>query len=78
MNVKVNLNTIPDSVGKNNLKMLINIDRGDRIKINSIDFSGNEVYSNFKLKGKLKNTKQKLLGRFWKKSKFIDDDFDED
>ena len=78
LNVKVNLNTIPDSVGKNNLKMLINIDRGDRIKINSIDFSGNEVYSNFKLKGKLKNTKQKLLGRFWKKSKFIDDDFDED
>ena len=78
LNVKVNLNTIPDSTGKNNLKMLINIDRGDRIKINSIDFTGNQVYSNFKLKRKLKNTKQKLFGRFWKKSKFIDEDFIED
>ena len=75
---KVNLNTIPDSIGNNSLKMVVNIDKGQRIKIKSINFSGNKIFKNYKLKKKFKNTKSKLTGRFWKKSKFIDTDFIED
>lgn len=78
LNTKVNLNTIPDSIGNNSLKMVVNIDKGQRIKIKSINFSGNEVFKDFVLKRKLKNTKAKFTGRFWKKSKFIIDDFKED
>lgn len=78
LNTKVTLNTIPDTIGNNSLKMVVNIDRGDRIKIKSIKFSGNEVFKDFKLKMKFKNTKTKFPGRFWKKSKFISDDFIED
>ena len=75
---KVNLNTIPDTIGNNSLKMVVNIDKGQRIKIKSINFSGNKIFKNYKLKKKFKNTKSKLTGRFWKKSKFIDTDFIED
>jgi outer membrane protein insertion porin family len=78
LNTKVSLNTIPDTIGNNSLKMVVNVDRGDRIKIKSIKFSGNEVFKDFKLKMKFKNTKTKFPGRFWKKSKFIRDDFIED
>ncbi len=78
LNTKVNLTTIPDSIGKNKLKMLINIDKGDRIKVKSINFSGNEVIKGFWLRKKMKNTKTKLPGRFWKKSKYIIANFIED
>tara|TARA_B110000444_G_scaffold67972_1_gene63941 strand:+ start:18417 stop:20963 length:2547 start_codon:yes stop_codon:yes gene_type:complete len=78
LDTKVILNTIPDTIGNNSLKMVVNIDKGDRIKIKSIDFSGNEVFKDFKLKTKFKNTKAKFPGRFWKKSKYISSDFIED
>jgi outer membrane protein insertion porin family len=78
LNTKVTLNTIPDTIGNNSLKMVINVDRGDRIKIKSIEFKGNEVFKDFKLKTKFKNTKTKFPGRFWKKSKYISEDFIED
>ena len=78
LNTKVSITTRPDSVGVNNEKMLINVDLGDRVKINSINFSGNEITKSKKLKKQMKKTKTKLLGRFWKKSKFIDEDYKND
>ncbi len=78
LNTKVFLNTKPDSIGSNNLSLLINIDKGDRIKINSIEFNGNEKLKSSKLRKKLKKTKKKNLIRFWKKSKFISENYNED
>jgi len=78
LNAKVVLNTIPDSTTQNLLKMVVNIDRGKRVKIKSIDFEGVEKFSAKKLASKFKNTKKKNVVRFWKKSKFIRDDYQED
>ena len=78
LNTKVTLNTIPDSTAQNVLKMVVNIDRGDRVKIKSIDFEGAEKFSALKLASQFKNTKQKKFFRFWKKSKYIDKDYQED
>ena len=78
LNAKVSINTRPDSVGINNEKMLINIDLGDRVKINSINFEGNQIVKSSNLKKQMKKTKTKLLGRFWKKSKFIEEDYKND
>lgn len=78
MNTKVNINTIKDSVGLNNEKMVINVDLGDRVKVNEIEFSGNEIFKSKQLRKKMKKTKTKLPGRFWKKSKFIEDDYQTD
>ena len=78
LNAKVSINTRPDSVGINNEKMLINIDLGDRVKINSIKFEGNQIVKSSNLKKQMKKTKTKLLGRFWKKSKFIEEDYKND
>jgi len=78
LNTKVSLNTILDTVGKNTYKMVVNIDRGPRVKIHKINFEGNEIFKSSKLRSKLKNTKHKTSLRFWKKSKFIKNDFQED
>ena len=78
LNTKVNINTTKDSVGLNNKKMVINVDLGDRVKVNEIEFSGNEIFKSKQLKKKMKKTKTKLPGRFWKKSKFIEDDYQTD
>ncbi len=78
LDTKVNLNTIKDSVGANSYKMVVNIDKGQRIKIKEIDFNGNEVFKESKLRSKLKKTKIKNPIRFWKRSKYINNDFNDD
>jgi outer membrane protein insertion porin family len=78
LDTKVSLNTIKDTVGTNSYKMVVNVDKGSRIKIKGIEFVGNEVYKGGKLRSKLKNTKVKNPVRFWKRSKFIDNDFKDD
>ena len=78
LNTKVNINTAKDSIGLNNEKMVINVDLGDRVKVNEIEFNGNEIFKSNQLKKKMKKTKTKLPGRFWKKSKFIENDYQTD
>ncbi len=78
LKTKINLDTKPDTSGVNIVNMLIRIDKGEKVKIKNITFEGNGAFNNKKLKKALKNTKTKLLGRFWKKSKYIEADFKED
>ena len=78
LNSRVNLITVPDSIGSNRVNLDINIEKGERIKIKNIIFTGNEIYSDAKLRSKLKNTKKKNPLRFWKKSKLIESDYIED
>ena len=78
LNTKVNLITRPDTIGSNKLNLIVDVNKGERIKINDISFNGNEVFKDSRLKTKLKKTKKKFLGRFWKKSKLIPDDFETD
>jgi outer membrane protein insertion porin family len=78
LNTKVSIATAKDTSETNAQSMVINIKKGDRVKIKEIVFEGNEQLSDKKLRKALKNTKQKLTGRFWKKSKFIQKDYEED
>ena len=76
-NTKVTINTIQDSTFAD-VKMVVNIDKGDKVKVKSIDFEGNELLSENKIKKAFKNTKERNPIRFWKKSKFIKDKYNED
>jgi len=78
LNAKVTIDTKPDTTDVNNQKMLVSVDRGDRVKVRSISFEGNKVYKPKKLRKKLKNTKLEFPGRFWKRSKYIVADFEDD
>jgi outer membrane protein insertion porin family len=78
LKTKVLLTTKKDTANTNSVDMLIRIDKGEKIKIKKITFTGNKAFSKKKLHKAMKKTKQAVLGRFWKKSKFIDADFKTD
>jgi len=78
LNTKVNIRNIEDSTQINTLNLLINIDKGERVKISEINFIGNEKFKEKILVSKLKNVKEKKIYRFWKKSKYIPDEYVED
>ena len=77
LNTKVTFNSIKDTINSNTFKMVVNVDKGERVKIREINFQGNEVFNDKKLRSKLKKTKQKFPFRFWRKSKFIEEDYNE-
>lgn len=78
LNAKVNIVTANDTSETNARKMVVNIDKGDKVKIKDILFEGNDKLASKKLRKALKKTKKKKLGRFWKKSKFIEEDYKND
>ena len=57
--------------------MRVFIDKGEKIKINNITFDGNSALPSTKLRGSMSKTK-KVSGRFWKSSKYIEENFRED
>ncbi|MFC2611154.1 MAG: outer membrane protein assembly factor, partial [Capnocytophaga granulosa] len=78
LNTKVHITTQPvDSLGTKE-RMLIRIDRGYKVKINHITFEGNEKFADSKLRRQMKKTKQRFFGRFWKRSKYVQDKYNED
>ncbi|WP_229734060.1 outer membrane protein assembly factor BamA [Flavobacterium orientale] len=77
-NTKVAINTIPDTTDTNQVKMVVNIDRGKKIKVKQIVVDGNSKLSDGKIRKAMKNTKVQFPGRFWKGSKFIKDKYKED
>lgn len=79
-NAKVAINTIPvtDTTGVNKVNMVVNVDKGEKVKIEEINFEGNEKFSDARLRRSLKNTKEKNFLRFWKRSKFVASDYQED
>lgn len=78
LKTKVSLTTKKDTTDINTVSMNIFIDKGRRIKIKKINFIGNQAMSNSALRGLMKNTKRKVLGRFWKSSKYVLDDYKTD
>ena len=78
LKTKVSVNTRIDSSDTNTVNMNIFIDKGSKIKIKNINFQGNEALTDGKLRSAMSNTKRKFPGRFWKGSKYIDEQFKED
>lgn len=77
LNTKVNIDT-KSGEKPNTVDMMVHIDKGDRVKIKNINFQGNEEIKSKKLRKKMKKTKKKLFGRFWKRSKYVDEEYKND
>ncbi len=79
-NTKVHINTIPvkDSIETSRVNMVLNIDKGEKVKVKDITFRGNDVLDSKKLRSSMKNTKKINRLRIWKRSKFIDSAYQAD
>ncbi|MFT4670360.1 MAG: outer membrane protein insertion porin family [Flavobacterium sp.] len=77
-NTKVNINVVPDTATVNQVNMVVNVDKGEKIKIAEIDFIGNGKLSDKTLRKAMKDTKQKNFFRILKASKFIKEKYKSD
>ncbi len=77
-NTKVTINQTIDTTVINEVKMVVKIDKGDKIKISRINFEGNEKFSDAKLRSAMSDTKQINRLRIFKSSKYIKDKYKED
>ena len=78
LKTKVNLDIRKDTSDVNTVNMAIFIDKGHKVKVKDIIFKGSKALSKKKLRKVMKNTKKKFLGRFWKGSKYIEEEYQED
>ena len=63
-----------EEVNKKERRVVFEIQEGGKVKIERIDFAGNEVFSDSKLRGALKKTKQTSLWRFFGSSILFSDE----
>ena len=78
LKAKVNLDVQPDTSDINTVNMKVFIDKGSKIKIKDIVFTGNKELLDKNLRKEMSNTKRKFFGRFWKGSKYIEEKYQED
>ncbi len=77
LNAEVEIEQRADSVRINMVELIIKVDKNDRIKIDEIFFTGNEVFPDKRLRRVMKNTKKVNLNIF-KSSKVIAEKLKED
>jgi len=57
-NLKLKIIEVPDTTLINSITLTFEIDKGQKVKVNNINFFGNETVSDLKLKKRLKGTKE--------------------
>jgi len=81
-NAKANINTVEakatDSINKAKVNMVLAIDKGKKVKVKEIVYSGNSVLKENQLRSAMKNTKERNYLRVWKRSKYIEEDYKAD
>jgi outer membrane protein insertion porin family len=65
----------PDSAMDNSVLLLIDVQKGPRVRIDEVDFIGNEALSDGALRKAMKKTRRKTWYNFFGSSKFIPSDF---
>ncbi len=77
-NASVEISTEPYEAVENSVTMVIKVDKGSRIKISDINFTGVSELPVKKLERSMKDTKSKRWYRFFKASKYIEDNYETD
>ena len=76
--VKVGINRVKDTLMNSSEIFLIDIQKGEKIGIKKIAIEGNASVPTWKLKMAMKDTKEKKLWRFFKRSKFTETSYTKD
>ena len=74
---KIDYKTRKDPNAENSVVLEANIDKGHRVKVQHIDFTGNKDFKAAKLRKFLKNPKQFTWWRFWGSGKFSKEKYEE-
>jgi outer membrane protein insertion porin family len=78
LNTEVTIHHEKDTLFTNREKMTITVDKKSRIKVNSIEFTGNQFFTEGKLKRAMKDTKERKWWKIFTSSKFLDEKYQDD
>ena len=78
LDAKVNIMQVADSSLSNSVALRIDVDKGSKVRIYNIAFEGNKAFSDRKLKGKLKKTKERKPYKFLTPGKFQKSEYESD
>ncbi|MBA3899543.1 MAG: outer membrane protein assembly factor BamA, partial [Bacteroidetes bacterium] len=78
LNTEVNITEVPDTTLKNNVLLIIDIDKKSRVKIKEVFIHGNEALSDKKIRRAMKDTKRKRWYNILKTSKYLEENLELD
>ena len=78
LNIKTTVHQQADTITKNHVILVLDIEKQKKVKIGEINFTGNEVISDERLKRMMKDTKEKKFLRIFKASKFLKNSYKND
>ena len=78
LNVNVDVNTKSDSIIKNAIRVQFAVDRGQKVKIKTITFKGNDNVKESKLVRSMKKTRDARLQNFFSSKKFNESEYEND
>lgn len=78
LNTTVDIKESKDTLMLNSVTLDIYIKKYEKVKVQAINFQGNTAFSDKKLKRFMKNTKEKAFYHVFKRSKYLEKDFEED
>ena len=78
LNVVVDVKEVKDTSFANREILIIDVDKKSKIKINSLEFSGNSFLTSSKLRHAMKDTKVKKWYKIFTSSKFLEEKYQED
>ena len=62
----------------NRVNLVFNVDRNEKVEVETIRFAGNEAFDDGDLRGAMEETRENRWWRFWKGEKFKEDLYEED
>ena len=78
LNVKVDVNTKQDTVIRSAIRVQFAVDRGEKVKIKTITFTGNDNVKEGKLVKAMKKTRDSRFRNFFSSKKFNEAEYDND
>ncbi|RDV14121.1 outer membrane protein assembly factor BamA [Pontibacter diazotrophicus] len=78
LNAKINITQRPDPTLPNSVILNIHVDKGNKVKIEKIEFVGNEAFADKRLRRQLKKTKEKKWYKIFTSSKYNRTEYEND
>ncbi len=78
LNAEVNIEKEKDAFLENNLRLTVNINPGQKVRVSDITFEGNQAISDRRLKKQLDNTHEKSILNIFRSSKYIPSNLEKD
>lgn len=75
---KIDYKSKPDPNQENSVILQVNVDKGRRVKVQKIEFTGNKEFKSAKLRKYLKKTKQRAFYKVFGSGKFNKEKYEED